>query len=424
MRSFVPSLVVAALGLWTPFVSAGPIKQVVERSSGYQNAVYFANWVIYGRNYQPQQLPASELTIVLYAFANLQSTGEVYSSDSYSDLQKHYSTDSWNDVGNNAYGCIKQLYLLKKANRQMKVLLSIGGWTYSTNFAAAASTAETRAKFASTAVTLVKDWGFDGIDIDWEYPSDATQAANFVSLLSTVRQALDSYAAAYAPGYHFLLTVASPAGPQNYNVMNLSGMATYLDYFNLMAYDYAGSWDSTSGHQANLHYESSNPNATKYSTDQALTAYVAAGVPASKINLGMPIYGRAFEQTAGIGLPYAGVGSGSWENGVWDYKALPKSGATVITDSVAGATYSYDSSTQELITYDTADMVATKVTYLKGKGLAGSMFWEASADRNDSQSLMLTSFNSLGGSAALDSTQNLLSYPNSTYANIAAGVPS
>ncbi|KAK7747264.1 Chitinase 4 [Cytospora paraplurivora] len=424
MRSFVSSLAVMALALWSPFVSAGPIKQVVERSSSYQNAVYFANWVIYGRDYQPQQLPASELTIVLYAFANLQSTGEVYSSDSYSDLQKHYSTDSWNDVGNNAYGCVKQLYLLKKANRQMKVLLSIGGWTYSTNFAAAASTAETRAKFASTAVTLVKDWGFDGIDIDWEYPSDATQAANFVSLLSTVRQDLDSYAAVYAPGYHFLLTVASPAGPQNYNVMNLSGMATYLDYFNLMAYDYAGSWDSTSGHQANLHYESSNPNATKYSTDKALTDYVAAGVPASKINLGMPIYGRAFEQTAGIGLPYSGVGSGSWENGVWDYKVLPKSGATVINDSVAGATYSYDSSTQELMTYDTADMVATKVTYLKGKGLAGSMFWEASADRNDSQSLMLTSFNSLGGSAAQDSTQNLLSYPNSTYANIAAGVPS
>ncbi|KAJ0119759.1 glycoside hydrolase family 18 protein [Diaporthe amygdali] len=420
MRS---SLFTSILALAPWLASSSPIAQVDKRASGYQNTVYFTNWGIYGRNYQPQSLPANELSIVLYAFANLQSSGEVYSSDSYADLQKHYATDSWNDVGNNAYGCVKQLYLQKKANRQLKVLLSIGGWTYSTNFPAAASTADTRATFASTAVTLMKDWGFDGIDIDWEYPADSTQAANFVSLLQAVRSELDSYAAQYAPGYHFLLTVASPAGPQNYNTMQLSAMANYLDFFNLMAYDYAGSWDSTSGHQANLYNasDSGNPLAAKYSTDKAVTDYISAGVPASKIVLGMPIYGRSFEQTAGIGQPYTGVGSGSWENGVWDYKALPKAGATVITDVKAGATYSYDSSAQELISYDTPDMVSTKVSYLKSKGLGGSMFWEASADKNDSSSLITTSLNALG---SLNSDQNLLSYPNSQYANIVAGVPS
>ena len=270
----------------------------------------------------------------------------------------------------------------------------------------------------------MKDWGFDGIDIDWEYPADATQAQNFVLLLQAVRSALDSYSAQYASGYHFLLTIASPAGPTNYNQLQLGTMAGILDYFNLMAYDYAGSWDTTSGHQANLYNNPSNPTATKFHTDDAVKAYIAAGVPASKIILGMPIYGRSFEATAGIGQTYSGVGSGSWENGVWDYKALPKSGATVITDSTAGATYSYDSSAKELISYDTPAMVQTKVSYLKSKGLGGSMFWEASADKTGSDSLMQTSLNSLGGAGALDSTQNLLSYPNSKYDNIKAGVPS
>lgn len=185
--------------------------------------------------------------------------------------------------------------------------------------------------------------------------------------------------------------------------------------------DYAGSWDTTSGHQANLYPNTINPTATKFSTDDAITAYLAAGVPSAQIILGMPAYGRSFEATTGIGEPYTGVGTGTWEAGVWDYKALPHAGAEIIMDNVSMATYSYDASSQELISYDTADMVSQKVEYLLGKGLGGSMFWEASGDRNDSQSLMLTSYNALGGSAGLDSTQNLLSYPNSVYANIASG---
>ncbi|KAI1366475.1 endochitinase [Xylaria arbuscula] len=408
----------ASLLLSASLAAATPISEITERAANFKNVVYFTNWGIYGRNYQPAQLPASQLNQVLYSFANFRSDGTVYTSDSYADLEKHYDGDSWNDVGTNAYGCVKQLYKLKQANRQLKVLLSIGGWTYSPGFAAMAASDASRSTFAKSAVELIKDWGFDGIDIDWEWPASETEANNMVSLLTAIRKELDSYSATYASGYHFLLSVCLPAGPTNYNMLKLSAMnAAGVDQFNMLAYDYAGSWDTTAGHQANLYPDPAKPLDTPYSTDAAIKAYLAAGVPANKITMGLPLYGRAFENTAGLGQTYSGVGSGSWENGIWDYKVLPRSG-TETYDATAGASYSYDSATKELVSYDNVASVQKKVSYIQSKGLGGTMFWEASGDRTDSGSLIAAAYNAQGGSGSLDKTQNLLSYPNSKYANI------
>lgn len=241
-----------------------------------------------------------------------------------------------------------------------------------------------------------------------------------VLLLAACREALDAYAAEHAPGYHFLITIASPAGPDNYNKMHMKEMDAYLDAWHLMAYDYAGSWDTVAGHQANLYPSTDNPDSTPYSTDRAVTDYISAGVTASKIVMGMPIYGRSFEATNGLGQSFTGIGSGSWENGVWDYSDLPRSGATEFHDSQAVAAYSYDSSTKELISYDTPVEINTKSEYVKSKGLGGAMFWETSSDKTGSDSLITTAATNLG---SLEQSQNLLDYPASVYDNLKAGMP-
>ncbi|EED19171.1 chitinase, putative [Talaromyces stipitatus ATCC 10500] len=418
--------ILLALVGFLSLAKASPVSLDMEKRDGsYRSVAYYVDWAIYGRNFHPQNLTSMlpSLTHILYSFANIHpDTGEVYLSDTYADIQKHYSADSWNDSGNDVYGCIKQLYLLKKVNRNLKVLLSIGGWTYSANFVGATGSEANRANFVKSAVGFVRDLGLDGIDIDWEYPNNSAEADNFVALLKELRASLDNYAAENSPGYHYLISASVPAGPSNYEKLHIRDMNQYLDMWNLMAYDYSGSWDEIAGMDANLYTSSAYLNSTPYNTDQAIIYYIGNGATPSNINLGIPLYGRSFTNTDGPGKPFSGVGDGSWENGLWDYKALPQEGAKLYQDDSSVSAWSYDSSQRLMISYDTPDIVKAKADYIKSKGLGGGMYWESSGDKTGSESLVNTLVNALGGTDALQHVDNELNYPASVYDNMRNGM--
>ncbi|KAI9438518.1 glycoside hydrolase family 18 protein [Lactarius indigo] len=386
---------------------------VQKRVTSKVQAAYFTNWGIYGANFQPTDIIPSDLTHILYAFADVtQSTGSIFLTDSYADEQKHFPGDSWSEPGVNLYGCLKQLYLLKLANRNLKVLLSVGGWTYSqSGHFSFVTDSSLRATFVSSAIQLIKDYGFDGIDIDFEYPSGTAQGQGFADLLTELRAAMNALANSNGDTVPYQLTAAVAAGSANYASLVVPQMNSALTYWNLMAYDYAGSWLTWADNQANLY----GGARTNVSTDAAIQWYLSKGATASKINMGIPLYGRAFENTDGLGMPYSGIGPGTIEAGVYSYSALPLSGAQVFENTADVTSYSYNPTSRELVSYDTPHIATLKAQYVQTKGLAGSMFWELSTDKVGSGSLVGTT---AGVYASLDQTLVRSSYPTSKWDNI------
>lgn len=320
--------------------------------------------------------------------------------------------DGWNDQGNNLYGNFKQFYLLKQKYRHLKVSLSVGGWTWSKNFATVASDPAKRQKFIQTSIKLIGDLGLDGLDIDWEYPKDDREAFFYVHLLYEVRLALDAYQQQcnQLNQPRLLLTVAVPCGREHYSKLRLSEMQPYVDLFYLMAYDYSGSWDSRTGHQAAMFGGALN-------TDQAVNDYLAAGIPPHKLVMGMPLYGRGFSNTNGPECEFQGIPKGTWEEGQFDYKCLPKPGATEYVDMQRMASWSYDPCSREYVTYDNPQIVSAKCDYIKQRRLGGAMFWELSSDHgHTSRNLVNTVYESLN--RQIDQVPNHLEYPNSEFDNV------
>lgn len=356
---------------------------------------YFAEWGIYGRNYHVSEIPAENLTHVIYAFAKISSEGEVTMFDPFAAVEKSYPGDSWDE---SIRGNFKQLQLLKAKYPHLKTLIAIGGWTLSDPFSQMASTPSSRQKFISSAIDFMQTYGFDGIDIDWEYPVNGGLAnghpndkQNFTLLMQELRAALDLLEK--ENGCHYLLTVASAAGDamENYELDKLS---PYIDWFNLMTYDYHGAWENQTNHHSPLYPSPEDPSAQRgrFCIDYSVNTYLNSGISPKKIVLGLPLYSRAWAgvngQNGGLYQNATHSAKGTWEPGILDYADLylkiqnAPDQFVHYEDTQAGAAWVFNPYLDQgtFYTYDSPNVVDKKLQYIEEKGLRGAMFWELSGD--------------------------------------------
>jgi GH18 family chitinase len=363
-------------------------------------AAYFPEWAIYSRDFNVADVPADNLTHLIYAFSMIDTSGRMSLFDSYAATEKTFNSadsvdgkaDTWDQQ---LAGNFNQIAELKEANPGLKSLIAVGGWTLSGTFSDVAATAAGRTIFADSVVTFLQKYDmFDGIDFDWEYPGGGglesnrvrpEDGANFVMLIQDVRDKLDMLEA--STGRTYQISVASPAGADKIANHDLAGMAKNVDFFNLMAYDFHGGWEATTGHQAPM-FDTIGGN---YDITTAVELYLAAGVAPNAIVLGAPAYTRAWSgvQDGGDGgwnAPSTGLAQGSYERGVYDYKDLvqqindPASGWAVYWDDNAQAAYAYNKDERLFSTLETPSSIALKSQWAQSKGLGGVMLWDLSGD--------------------------------------------
>jgi len=365
---------------------------------------YFVDWGVYQRNYHVKNIDtsgsAAKLTHINYAFGNV-TNGQCAIGDSYADYDRFYQADESVDGVADTWdqdalrGSFNQLRKLKQKYPHIKVLYSFGGWSWSGGFGQAA---QNPAAFAESCYRLVEDprWAdvFDGIDIDWEYPNacgetcDSSGPDAFRNLMRALRER-------FGPDY--LVTAAITADGTDggkIDAADYAGAAQYVDWYNVMTYDYFGAF-SPQGPTAPHSPLTSYPGIPTqgFYADAAVQKLKSKGVPASKLLLGIGFYGRGW---AGVtqqepGGTATGPAPGTHEQGIEDYKVLKT--RCPATGTVGGTAYAFCG--DQWWSYDTPATIGGKMSYTKDQGLGGAFFWELSGDTTNGE-LITAMRNGLG----------------------------
>ena len=318
------------------------------------------------------EINARKVTRINYAFANIKG----------GDIVEGFSHDAENFV---------TLNNLKRTNPSLRVLVSVGGWTWSGGFSDMALTRQSRARFISSAVRFVERYRLDGVDLDWEYPGQvgngntfrAQDKQNFTLLLAELRQRFDLEQKRL--GRRLYTSIATGASQKFLDNTEMDKVQRYVDTVNLMTYDfYVGG--PTTGHDAPLFHNPADPK--NVSAQRSVEMYLQAGVAAHKIVLGVPFYGRSWGEVSSVndGLFQPGKSA----RGVhFSYPDLPNLLATGFVrhwDAAASVPFLYNPETQVFVTYEDPQSLASKCSFVNERRLGGVMFWEYF---NDSTGILL-----------------------------------
>ncbi len=329
-------------------------------------------YVFGARSPDVENIRADMLTHINYAFANVIDHQAVLMHDVDTEM-------------------LRQLQALKQVNPDLKILLSVGGWTWSGNFSDAALTDESRRTFARSALDLVREQKLDGIDLDWEYPGQIgagnvfrpEDKKNFTLLLRTVREKLDELSdmEGRQGRDRYKLTIATGANQAYLDNTEMHKAHRYLDFVNIMTYDFHGSWTETTGHHANMY-----PSAGQEDRPSALDAvrrHVEAGVPTEKLVLGAAFYARGWTGVApennGLHQPYVSdVPNVPFS--VLRGQYLNQNGYVRLWDDEAHAPWLWNAEIRTLYSYEDEESLREKALFVLSEGLSGVMYWEHSHD--------------------------------------------
>jgi len=377
--------------------------------SDYNIVTYYMSWAgsAEARNYQPTDIDVTQVTHINYAFADLCwksfGTGPNKCQNEDVPLQKDYVFDGEMVVGDPELDLeyFRQFAEIKKQHPHLKIMISVGGWSWSKNFSNMAENEITRRAFANSVVKFLRAYELDGVDIDWEYPVEGGEThnvkrpedkENFVLMAQTVREALD--AAGSEDGKYYLQTIASGQGDNFVVNADLARSSAYLDFINIMTYDYSGNWEQLAHHNAPLFHDSRNP-ATRAERNHVLgglTGHLNGGVPAHKLVMGIPFYGKGWQDCPPDGdgqfqTCSGGTTFGSWESSIFDYTDLEqnyvnKNGYVRHWNEWTKTAYLYNSEKQIFITYNDKASMMYAASLVKSLDIAGVMSWEITGDRN------------------------------------------